>query len=151
MVVSRLQSASARFRPDFEYSGQIELVVWSIPTLTVMLLAGVIWVGSHDLDPAGPLARIRQPLTIQVVSLDWKWLFLYPDQKVASVNELVSRRRAAASGADVGQRDDGVLRAAVGQHDLHDERHDDAANLRVDEAGDYLGMRLRSAATASPT
>ena len=75
---------------DFEYSGQLELVVWSIPTLTVMLLAGVIWVGSHDLDPAMPIGGKGKPITIQVVSLDWKWLFLYPDQKIASVNELVA-------------------------------------------------------------
>jgi cytochrome o ubiquinol oxidase subunit 2 len=81
----RAGNTRARYRPDFEYSGQLELVVWSIPALTVMLLAGVIWVGSHDLDPGS-----GKPITVQVVSLDWKWLFIYPDQKVASVNELVA-------------------------------------------------------------
>ena len=54
-----------------------------------MLLGGVAWIGSHDLDPAKPLASDTPPLEVQVVSLDWKWLFIYPDQRVASVNQLV--------------------------------------------------------------
>jgi cytochrome o ubiquinol oxidase subunit 2 len=86
----RAGNPNARYRPNFEYSGQLELVVWSIPALTVLLLAGVIWVGSHKLDPAEPLEGKGDPLTVQVVSLDWKWLFLYPDQKIASVNQLVA-------------------------------------------------------------
>ncbi len=54
-----------------------------------MLLGGVAWIGSHDLDPAKPLVSTEEPLNVQVVSLDWKWLFIYPDQHVASVNRLV--------------------------------------------------------------
>jgi cytochrome o ubiquinol oxidase subunit II len=54
-----------------------------------MLLGGVAWIGSHDLDPAKPLASDTPPLEIQGVSLDWKWLFIYPGQGVASVNQLV--------------------------------------------------------------
>ena len=54
-----------------------------------MLLGGVAWIGSHDLDPAKPLESKEEPLDVQVVSLDWKWLFIYPDQHVASVNRLV--------------------------------------------------------------
>jgi cytochrome o ubiquinol oxidase subunit II len=75
--------------PDFVYSGRIEMITWSIPLLTIMLLGGVAWVGSHDLDPAEPLPSSDRPLEVQVVSLDWKWLFIYPDQNVASVNRLV--------------------------------------------------------------
>ena len=85
----RSSNARARYLPDFEYSGSLELIVWAIPLLTIMLLGGVAWVGSHDLDPARPLESNQQPLNIQVVSLDWKWLFIYPDQHVASVNRLV--------------------------------------------------------------
>ena len=85
----RSSNARARYLPDFEYSGQLELIVWAIPLLTIMLLGGVAWVGSHDLDPARPLASKKEPLNVQVVSLDWKWLFIYPDQHVASVNRLV--------------------------------------------------------------
>jgi cytochrome o ubiquinol oxidase subunit 2 len=75
--------------PDWEYSGRLELVVWSIPALTIILLGGVAWIGAHQLDPARPVAGTGQSVTIQVVSLDWKWLFIYPDQRVAAVNTLV--------------------------------------------------------------
>jgi cytochrome o ubiquinol oxidase subunit 2 len=85
----RSSNTRARYLPNFAHSGQLELITWSIPLLTIMLLGGVAWVGSHDLDPARPLASKTAPLDIQVVSLDWKWLFIYPDQHVASVNELV--------------------------------------------------------------
>jgi cytochrome o ubiquinol oxidase subunit II len=74
--------------PDWEYSGRLELVVWSIPALTIILLGGVAWIGSHQLDPARPVPGTGQGVTIQVVSLDWKWLFIYPDQRIASVNTL---------------------------------------------------------------
>jgi cytochrome o ubiquinol oxidase subunit 2 len=79
----------AFYLPDWEYSGQLELIVWAIPLLTIMLLGGVTWIGAHDLDPAKPLVSKEEPLNVQVVSLDWKWLFIYPDQHVASVNRLV--------------------------------------------------------------
>ncbi len=74
--------------PDWAYSGKIELVTWSIPLLTIMLLGGVAWISSHDLDPAKPLDSKATPIEVQVVSLDWKWLFIYPMQHVASVNQL---------------------------------------------------------------
>jgi cytochrome o ubiquinol oxidase subunit II len=85
----RASNMRARYLPDWVYSGRIELVTWSIPLLTVILLGGVAWIGSHDLDPAKPLPSNTPPLEVQVVSLDWKWLFIYPDQGVASVNQLV--------------------------------------------------------------
>jgi cytochrome o ubiquinol oxidase subunit II len=85
----RAANTRATYLPDFEYSGRIELIVWSIPLLTIILLGGVAWIGSHDLDPAKPLASPTPPLEVQAVSLDWKWLFIYPDQRVASVNQLV--------------------------------------------------------------
>ena len=85
----RSSNTRARYLPDFEYSGQLELIVWAIPLLTIMLLGGVTWIGAHDLDPAKPIVSKEEPLNVQVVSLDWKWLFIYPDQHVASVNRLV--------------------------------------------------------------
>jgi cytochrome o ubiquinol oxidase subunit 2 len=85
----RASNARARYRPDFVFSGRIELIVWSIPTLVVLFLGGVIWIGSHRLDPARPLDGGATPLEVQVVSLDWKWLFIYPALGIASVNRLV--------------------------------------------------------------
>jgi cytochrome o ubiquinol oxidase subunit II len=82
----RASNSKAFYWPDWEYSGRIELVVWAIPALTVILLGGVAWIGAHQLDPPKQIAGSSSPLTIQVVSLDWKWLFIYPDQKVATIN-----------------------------------------------------------------
>jgi cytochrome o ubiquinol oxidase subunit II len=74
---------------DESYEGRVEFVVWSIPALTVILLGGVIWLGSHQLDPRAPIPGKSDPLRVDVVALDWKWLFIYPDHGVASVNQLV--------------------------------------------------------------
>src|SRR3982074_1892569 len=84
----RASNPKARYLPDWEYSGRIELVVWSIPTLTVILLGGVAWIGAHQLDPAKAVEGSGKPLTIRVVSLAWKWLFISPDQNIATVNTL---------------------------------------------------------------
>jgi len=85
----RRSNTRAYFEPSFVESGKIELITWSLPLLTIMLLGSVVWIASHDLDPAKPLSSDEEPLNVQVVSLDWKWLFIYPDQNVASVNRLV--------------------------------------------------------------
>jgi len=87
----RADKPRGRYLPDWAYSGRVEMVVWSIPILVILFLAGVIWVGSHDLDPFKPLESEKRikPIEVQVVSLDWKWLFIYPEQGVASVNSLV--------------------------------------------------------------
>jgi cytochrome o ubiquinol oxidase subunit II len=84
----RKSNTRAIYWPDWEYSGRLELVVWSIPALTIILLGGVAWIGAHQLDPARPVEGTGPPVTIQVVSLDWKWLFIYPDQRIATVNSL---------------------------------------------------------------
>jgi cytochrome o ubiquinol oxidase subunit 2 len=84
----RSSNKRARYLPDFTYSGRLEILVWSIPAMTVLLVGGVAWVGSHDLDPRKLIASTAKPVSIQVVSLDWKWLFIYPKQGIASVNQL---------------------------------------------------------------
>jgi cytochrome o ubiquinol oxidase subunit 2 len=65
------------------------MVVWGIPIMTIMLLGGITWIGSHQLEPSKPLISNVKPVNVQVVSLDWKWLFIYPDQGIATVNQLV--------------------------------------------------------------
>ena len=90
----RASNTRARYRPDWEFSGAIELVVWSIPCMVIILLGGVAWLGSYAIDPAQPVeahssSPRSEPLEIQAVSLDWKWLFIYPQEGIASVNELV--------------------------------------------------------------
>ena len=84
----RASNTKARHLPDWEFSGSIEIVVWAIPLLTILLLGGVAWVGSYAFDPFKPVEGQGKPLEVQVVSLDWNWLFIYPEQGVASINEL---------------------------------------------------------------
>jgi cytochrome o ubiquinol oxidase subunit 2 len=84
----RASNWRASYLPDFEYSGRLELLVWSIPAMTVLLVGGVAWIGAHDLDPRKAIGSTVKPVTVQVVSLDWKWLFIYPEQGIASVNHL---------------------------------------------------------------
>jgi cytochrome o ubiquinol oxidase subunit 2 len=84
----RASNKRARYLPDFNYSGRLELLVWSIPAMTVLLVGGVAWVGAHDLDPRKPIASTVKPISIRVISLDWKWLFIYPEQGISSVNQL---------------------------------------------------------------
>jgi cytochrome o ubiquinol oxidase subunit 2 len=85
----RASNSRARYLPEFVYSGRLELLVWSIPAMTVLLVGGVAWVGAHALDPGKPIVSAVKPVNVQVVSLDWKWLFIYPDQDLASVNHLI--------------------------------------------------------------
>jgi cytochrome o ubiquinol oxidase subunit II len=86
----RASNRRARRLPTWSYSGRIELIIWSIPALVVFFLGGIAWISSHDLDPANPLPSHHKALEVDVVSLDWKWLFIYPEQGVASVNRLVA-------------------------------------------------------------
>jgi len=84
----RASNTRARYLPDFGYSGRLELLVWSIPIMTVILVGGVTWISSYDLDPPKPIASTEKPVRVQVVALDWKWLFIYPDHGIAAVNQL---------------------------------------------------------------
>ena len=85
----RASNARALRSTDEGYEGRTEFVTWSIPVLIVILLGGVIWIGSHQLDPRAPIPGKADPLRVEVVALDWKWLFIYPDQGIAAVNQLV--------------------------------------------------------------
>ena len=84
----RASNKRARYLPEFAYSGRLEVLVWSVPIMTVILVGGVAWVGSYDLDPPKAIASAGKPVRVQVVALDWKWLFIYPDQGIAAVNQL---------------------------------------------------------------
>jgi cytochrome o ubiquinol oxidase subunit 2 len=85
----RASNTKAEYLPYWSYSGRIEAIVWSVPILTIVLIGGIIWTGSYELDPFKPLPSKTRPLEVQVVSLDWKWLFIYPQQGIATVNQLV--------------------------------------------------------------
>ena len=85
----RAGNRRAMYRPNWDYSGTIELIIWSIPALVISFLGGIAWISSHDLDPPKPLESASPPLEVEVVSLDWRWLFIYPRERIATVNYLV--------------------------------------------------------------
>jgi cytochrome o ubiquinol oxidase subunit 2 len=95
----RESNKNATYTPDWDHSTQLELVIWAAPLLIIIALGALTWISSHTLDPYRPLRRLdaarpiptgTKPLTIEVVALDWKWLFIYPDQGIATVNELAA-------------------------------------------------------------
>ena len=93
----RASNKEATYTPDWDHSTQLELAIWAAPLLIIIALGAITWVSTHTLDPYRPVERIAagrpiaegtKPLVIEVVALDWKWLFLYPEQDVAMVNEV---------------------------------------------------------------
>ena len=84
----RASNKRATYLPDWEYSGKIEFTIWIIPLLVVLFLAAIAWVGAHELDPYKPISSANKRVRVEVVSMDWKWLFIYPELGVASVNEM---------------------------------------------------------------
>ncbi len=94
----RASNKDARYEPDWDHSTQLELLIWTAPLLIIICLGAVTWVSTHLLDPYRTIGRIdhetalaknAKPLEVEVVALDWKWLFIYPEQGIATVNELV--------------------------------------------------------------
>ena len=95
----RASNTKATYDPDWHHSTQLEVVIWTVPLLIIIALGAMTWVSTHTLDPFRPLSRIGpnrpvppdvRPLEIQAVSLDWKWLFIYPEYGVATVNEVAA-------------------------------------------------------------
>jgi len=95
----RESNESASYDPDWDHSTHLELVIWAAPLLIIICLGALTWMGTHLLDPYRPLDRIAvdtvapadtKPLEVDVVALDWKWLFIYPEQGIATVNELAA-------------------------------------------------------------
>ncbi|PID54910.1 MAG: ubiquinol oxidase subunit II [Gammaproteobacteria bacterium] len=80
---------SSTYAPEWEHSSRIEFIVWAIPIAIIIVLATIAYKTSHSLDPRTPVPGTdKTPLTIQVVAMDWKWLFIYPEEQIATVNEL---------------------------------------------------------------
>lgn len=83
----RASNPNAKYDPGWHHSNKIEAVVWGIPIIIIIILATITWKTTHELDPFKPIEiQGVEPMTIQVVALDWKWLFIYPNQKIATVN-----------------------------------------------------------------
>ncbi|MGY4490430.1 ubiquinol oxidase subunit II [gamma proteobacterium L18] len=85
----RATNTAAKYTPDWSHSNKIEAVIWGVPLCLLIVLGVITYKSTHALDPYRPIESDVKPITIQVVSLDWKWLFIYPDQGIATVNKVV--------------------------------------------------------------
>jgi len=95
----RASNKDARYEPNWDHSTQLELLIWAAPLMIIICLGAVTWVGTHLLDPYRPIERTGvgrpiaanvKPLEVEVIALDWKWLFIYPEYGIATVNELAA-------------------------------------------------------------
>ena len=137
----RASNTRATYLPQWAYSGRLELIVWSIPALVIFFLGGIAWISAHLLDPAEPLKSATEPLEVEVVSLDWKWLFIYPRQSVASINRMVvpvgvplSLRITSATVFNV------FFVPQLGSEIYSMYGMTSRLNLEADRAGDYFGL-----------
>ncbi|KAA0996016.1 ubiquinol oxidase subunit II [Pseudomonas sp. ADAK2] len=85
----RASNPNAVYAPKWSHSTKIEIAVWAVPVLIIIALGYVTYISTHALDPYKPLESDVKPITVEVVSMDWKWLFIYPEQGIATVNKLV--------------------------------------------------------------
>ena len=85
----RAGNTKATYAPEWAHSTRIEIVVWGVPVCIIIILAVIVWFSTHRLDPYKPIESSTPPLTVEVVATDWKWVFIYPEQGIATVNELV--------------------------------------------------------------
>jgi cytochrome o ubiquinol oxidase subunit 2 len=85
----RASNTSATYTPKWNHSTKIEIAVWTVPILIIIALGYITYKSTHELDPYRPLESDVKPITIEVVALDWKWVFIYPEQGIATVNKIV--------------------------------------------------------------
>jgi len=84
----RASNKNAEYKPKWSHSTKIEVVIWSVPALIIVVLSYVVWTSTHELSPFRPIASEQKPVTIEAIALDWKWLFIYPDQHIATINHI---------------------------------------------------------------
>ncbi|MEM7222640.1 MAG: ubiquinol oxidase subunit II [Pseudomonadota bacterium] len=140
----RVKNKKAAYRPDWDFSTPIEILVWTVPAIIVIVLGTLVWDYTHRLDPYRPLQSSVQPLQVEVVAQDWKWLFIYPDQQIASVNELVF-----PSGRPLSLRitSDTVMNSffipALGSQIYAMAGMQTQLNLLADEPGRFMGRNMQ--------
>jgi cytochrome o ubiquinol oxidase subunit 2 len=93
----RASNTRSAYSPKWNYSARIDLVIWGVPIAIVTALAVLAWTETHNLNPYKPIDTGVEPIRIEAVSLDWKWLFIYPDHNIATVNQLVFPARVPLS------------------------------------------------------
>ncbi|WP_024301342.1 ubiquinol oxidase subunit II [Pseudogulbenkiania sp. MAI-1] len=159
----RASNKNATYDPKWSHSGKIEAVVWIVPIIIVSFLAVITWNSTHKLDPYRPLDSNVKPINVQVVSLDWKWLFIYPDLNIASVNQLAFPANtpvnfkitsdAAMNSFFIPQLGGQIYSMAGMQTKLHLIANEpgsyDGISANYSGAG-FSGMKFKAIATATP-
>jgi cytochrome o ubiquinol oxidase subunit 2 len=137
----RASNPNATYQPGWTHSTAVEVVIWTIPTLIILFLAVLTWNTTHTLDPYKPLASNRKPIDVQVVSLDWKWLFIYPELGIASVNQLAM---PVGTPVDFHITSDTVMNSffipQLGSQIYSMAGMETQLHLVADEPGDYEGL-----------
>jgi cytochrome o ubiquinol oxidase subunit 2 len=137
----RASNTNADYQPKWSHSTAIEVVVWTVPTLIILFLAVLTWSTTHQLDPYKPLASDTKPIDVEVVSLDWKWLFIYPELGIASVNQLAM---PVGTPVDFHITSDTVMNSffipQLGSQVYSMAGMETQLHLVADSAGDYAGL-----------
>lgn len=85
----RTSNTKAKYTPEWEHNTKLEIFWWAVPIIIIAILGTITWISTFKLDPYKPIVSKVQPITVQVVALNWRWLFIYPEQKIATINQLV--------------------------------------------------------------
>ncbi len=143
----RESNTTATYEPDWDHSTQLELVIWGAPLLIIICLGAMTWMGTHLLDPYRPIDRLaegkslggaKQRMEVDVVALDWKWLFIYPQYGIATVNQLAAPVEPHHRFPHhLFERDELVLHPGDGRSDLRHAGNGDEAS-RGDEPDRHL-------------
>src|SRR5580698_11192355 len=137
----RASNKNAEYRPNWSHSTGIEIAVWTIPTLIILFLGVLTWTSTHELDPYRPLESSVKPINVELVALDWKWLFIYPDLGIASVNQL---ELPVGTPVNFNITSDSVMNSffipQLGGQIYPMAGMQTKLHLIADEAGDYAGM-----------
>ena len=136
----RYSNKPANYKPQWKFSWPLEFAIWGIPVFITLILISLLWKSTHELDPYKPLNSSLPPLRVEAVGYDWKWLFIYPDEGIATVNELVFPAGRPLSleltSATVMQS---FMIPALGSQIYAMGGMNTRLNLSADEPGSYLG------------
>jgi cytochrome o ubiquinol oxidase subunit 2 len=148
---SRPDAEDVEYEPEWARSSRVELAMWLTPAVFVAALAVLVWRSSHALDPYRPLDSPQPPLVVQAVALDWKWLFIYPDEHIATVNELVFPQERPLS---LRLTSDSVMNSltipGLAGQIYAMAGMETRLNLAADRQGDFIGRNMQYSGAGFP-
>lgn len=140
----RYGAKKSEYRPKWKFSWPLEILIWGVPTIIVLVLGVNLWNATSSLDPYKPLASRQKPLQIEVIGLDWKWLFIYPKQGIATVGQMALPVGRPVS---IDLTTDSVMQSfiipALGSQIYAMAGMRTRLNLQADRTGQFLGMNTQ--------